>query len=53
MLADSNLVIYAASGNYPELVNWFLENDISTRPLKYFKPPLNCASNKPCLWEIR
>jgi predicted nucleic acid-binding protein len=26
MLADSNLIIYAASGNYPELVNWFLEN---------------------------
>lgn len=25
MLADSNLIIYAASGNYPRLVNWFLE----------------------------
>ncbi|GAB4467216.1 MAG: hypothetical protein Kow0070_30480 [Anaerolineales bacterium] len=29
MLADSNLIIYAASGNYPELVDWFLENNIS------------------------
>ena len=29
MLTDSNLIIYAASGNYPELLNWFLENEIS------------------------
>jgi hypothetical protein len=28
MLADSNLIIYAASGNYPELVNWFLANKL-------------------------
>ena len=26
MLADSNLIIYAASGNYPNLVEWFAEN---------------------------
>ena len=25
MLADSNLIIYAASGNYPNLVEWFAE----------------------------
>jgi predicted nucleic acid-binding protein len=29
MLADSNLIIYAASGKYPALVNWFSENIIS------------------------
>ena len=28
MLADSNLIIYAASGNYPELLNWFLDNRV-------------------------
>jgi len=28
MLTDSNLIIYAASGNYPDLVDWFLENDL-------------------------
>jgi predicted nucleic acid-binding protein len=28
MLTDSNLIIYAASGNYPDLVNWFLENKV-------------------------
>ena len=26
ILADSNLIIYAASGNYPELIEWFEEN---------------------------
>lgn len=26
ILADSNLVIYAASGKYPDLVEWFAEN---------------------------
>jgi len=26
ILADSNLIIYAASGNYPHLVDWFVEN---------------------------
>jgi len=26
ILADSNLIIYAASGNYPRLVDWFAEN---------------------------
>jgi predicted nucleic acid-binding protein len=26
MLADSNLIIYAASGSYPKLLGWFLEN---------------------------
>ena len=26
ILADSNLIIYAASGNYPALVEWFAEN---------------------------
>ncbi len=26
MLADSNLIIYAASGSYPNLVEWFAEN---------------------------
>lgn len=26
ILADSNLIIYAASGKYPELVEWFAEN---------------------------
>jgi predicted nucleic acid-binding protein len=29
MLIDSNLIIYAASGIYPNLVNWFLENELS------------------------
>ena len=29
MLIDSNLIIYAASGNYPDLVSWFLENELS------------------------
>ena len=29
MLADSNLIIYAASGSYPNLVDWFLENELS------------------------
>ena len=29
MLADSNLIIYAASGNYPDLLHWFLDNEIS------------------------
>ena len=29
MLADSNLIIYAASGNYPKLLNWFLDNKVS------------------------
>lgn len=26
ILADSNLIIYAASGKYPDLVVWFVEN---------------------------
>ncbi len=26
ILADSNLIIYAASGKYPKLVEWFAEN---------------------------
>ena len=26
ILADSNLIIYAASGKYPDLVEWFAEN---------------------------
>lgn len=26
ILVDSNLIIYAASGNYPRLVDWFAEN---------------------------
>ncbi|MBI4849893.1 MAG: type II toxin-antitoxin system VapC family toxin, partial [Nitrospirae bacterium] len=26
ILADSNLIIYAASGNYPDLLDWFAEN---------------------------
>ena len=29
ILADSNLIIYAASGSYPTLLEWFLENEIS------------------------
>jgi predicted nucleic acid-binding protein len=29
MLADSNLIIYAASGNYPDLLDWFLDHEIS------------------------
>jgi predicted nucleic acid-binding protein len=29
MLTDSNLIIYAASGSYPTLVDWFLENELS------------------------
>lgn len=28
MLADSNLIIYAASGKHPALLNWFLSNNI-------------------------
>ena len=28
LLTDSNLIIYAASGNYPGLVNWFVENKV-------------------------
>lgn len=26
ILADSNLIIYAASGKHPDLVKWFVEN---------------------------
>jgi hypothetical protein len=26
ILADTNLIIYAASGKYPDLVEWFAEN---------------------------
>jgi len=26
ILVDSNIIIYAASGNYPHLVDWFAEN---------------------------
>lgn len=26
ILADSNIIIYAASGKYPDLVEWFAEN---------------------------
>jgi len=26
MLADSNLIIYAASGNHPDLMDWFAKN---------------------------
>lgn len=26
ILADSNLIIYAASGKFPELIEWFAEN---------------------------
>ena len=26
MIVDSNLIIYAASGNYPDLLEWFLDN---------------------------
>ena len=26
ILADSNLIIYAASGKYPSLIEWFVEN---------------------------
>ena len=26
IIADSNLIIYAASGNYPDLLEWFLDN---------------------------
>ena len=26
ILADSNLIIYAASGKYPNLIEWFAEN---------------------------
>ena len=29
MLVDSNLIIYAASGKYPDLLNWLLENKFS------------------------
>ena len=29
MLVDSNLIIYAASGRYPDLVDWFLNNELS------------------------
>ena len=28
MLIDSNLIIYTASGNYPDLLRWFLENKL-------------------------
>lgn len=29
MLTDSNLIIYAASGKYAQLLEWFLDNEIS------------------------
>jgi len=29
MIVDSNLIIYAASGNYPDVLSWFLENKLS------------------------
>jgi predicted nucleic acid-binding protein len=30
ILVDSNIIIYAASGNYPNLEDWFAENQPST-----------------------
>ena len=33
ILADSNLIIYAASGNYPSLVKWFAENEVAVSGL--------------------
>jgi predicted nucleic acid-binding protein len=44
ILADSNLIIYAASGNYPDLIDWFAENQpvasaVSlVEVLGYYKP---------------
>jgi len=29
ILADSNLIIYAASGDYPKLLTWFLDNNVA------------------------
>jgi hypothetical protein len=29
LITDSNLIIYAASGNYPNLLSWFLDNKVS------------------------
>jgi hypothetical protein len=29
ILADSNLIIYAASGSYSSLVSWFAENEVA------------------------
>lgn len=29
LISDSNLIIYAASGNYPKLLSWFLESEVS------------------------
>ena len=50
ILADSNLIIYAASGNYLSLVKWFAENEVAVSAvslvevLGYHK--LNSKENK-------
>src|SRR5258706_4370188 len=35
MIAGSNLVIYAASGNSPNLLSWFLENKLSVSAVSF------------------
>ena len=35
ILADSNLIIYTSSGNYPALVDWFAENDVVVSAISF------------------
>jgi predicted nucleic acid-binding protein len=37
ILADSNLIIYAASGSYPSLVRWFAENEIAVSAVSFLE----------------
>jgi hypothetical protein len=37
ILADSNLIIYAASGNYPSLVRWFAENEVAVSAVSFLE----------------
>jgi len=39
ILADSNLIIYAASGNYPALVEWFAENKPAVSAISLVEVP--------------
>jgi hypothetical protein len=39
ILADSNLIVYAASGNYPALLEWFLDNKISASAISLAEAP--------------
>jgi hypothetical protein len=37
ILVDSNIIIYAASGKYPHLIDWFAENQPVASTIEIFK----------------